>query len=153
MSVRLISFCILAGEFTRVKESMNNSIRKVLSLPVLLAVLVLNVNAAASADEVKERADIPDQYKWDLSAMYVSNEAWEADVKKLQDKTPEMVAFKGRLAESGTTLLAAIKKQEELSQILGNLYVYAGLKSFEDLRDSDNSAMFSRARSLNSELS
>ena len=130
---------------------MKNTLRKTIS--VLLAVLVLNLAVPAVAGEVKERADIAAQYKWDLSAMYASNEAWEADVKKLQDKTPELVAFKGRLAESGETLLAAIKKQEELNKILGNIYVYAGLKSFEDLRISENGAMFSRAQSLNSELS
>jgi oligoendopeptidase F len=129
---------------------MNQIIRKTLCVPFLIATLATNF--AAAAGEVKERADIPAEYKWDLTSMYASAEVWEADVKKLQDKTPEMVAFKGRLADSGATLLAAIQKQEELSKILGNVYVYAGLKSFEDLRNSENGAMYSRTRSLNSEL-
>ncbi len=115
-------------------------------------VALLSFAAAPYAEEVKERADIPAKYKWDLSDMYASTQAWEADVKKLKIKTAEMEQFKGHLADSGETLLAAIKKQEELSQILGNIYVYAGLKSFEDQRNSDNGAMFSRARSLNSEF-
>ncbi len=124
------------------------------TLPLLLAAVLCSFSIfAALADEVKERADISAQYKWDLTSMYDSTEAWEADIKKLQAKTPEIEQFKGRLAESGETLLAAIQKQEELSQILGNIYVYAGLKSFEDQRISENSAMFSRARTLNSELS
>ncbi|MBE9539847.1 MAG: oligoendopeptidase F [Proteobacteria bacterium] len=130
---------------------MNQVIRKTLTLALFTASLALT--ATVIADEVKEREDIAAEHKWDLSAMYASTEAWEADVKKLQAKTPEMVAFKGRLAQSGDTLLAAINKQEELNQILGNLYVYAGLRSFEDLRISENGAMFARARSLNAELS
>lgn len=130
---------------------MNKIIRKTLGIPFLVVALLANF--AAAADEVKERADIPAEFKWDLTSMYVSTEAWEADIKKLQDKTPEMVAFKGRLADSGETLLAAIKKQEELSKILGNVYVYAGLQFFEDMRIGENGAMFSRAKSLNSELS
>ena len=113
----------------------------------------LGFAAALFADEVKERADIPAKYKWDLSSLYGSTEAWKADVKKLQTKTAEMETFKGHLADSGETLLAAIRKQEELNQILGNIYVYAGLKSFEDLRNSDNGARFSRARSMNAEFS
>ena len=64
-----------------------------------------------------------------------------------------MDQFKGHLADNGETLLAAIKKQEELNQILSNIYVYAGLRSFEDLRDSENGARFSRARSINAEFS
>ena len=131
--------------------AMNTAIRKTFTASLLAITCAWNFTAVSA--EVKERPDIPAQYKWDLSAMYDSSEAWEADVKKLQGKTPEMLAYKGRLAESGNTLLAAIKKQEELSQILGNIYVYAGLKSFEDLRNSENGAMFSRARTLNSELS
>jgi oligoendopeptidase F len=120
-------------------------------LPLL--VLLLSVSVVSSAAEVKERADIPAKYKWDLSSMYASTEAWEADIEKLQAMTPEIVKFKGHLGDSGKSLLAAIKKQEEMSYILGNVYVYAGLKSYEDLRNSDNSAMFSRARTLNAELS
>jgi oligoendopeptidase F len=118
-----------------------------------LLALLMSVSVVSSAAEVKERADIPAKYKWDLSSMYSSTEAWEADIKKLQAMTPEVVKFKGHLGDSGKSLLAAIKKQEELSYILGNVYVYAGLKSYEDLRNSDNSAMFSRARTLNAELS
>ncbi len=129
---------------------MNQTIRKTFTLALFTASLALSTTIVA--DEVKERADIPAEYKWNLTSMYASTEAWELDIAKLQAKTPEIVAFKGRLQESGETLLAAIKKQEELSQILENIYVYAGLKSFEDLRNSEHGAMYSRAQSLNSEL-
>ena len=66
------------------------------------------------------------------ASMYASNEAWEADFETLQEMIPEIGQYKGRLAESGETLLAAIRKQEELAQIAANLFVFAGLKSFED---------------------
>ncbi len=132
---------------------MKNGRKSIANLSVLLTVLAFNFSAGAASDVVKERVDIPGQYKWDLSAMYVSSDVWEADVKTLQGLTPQMVAYKGRLGRSGETLLAAIQKQDELNQILENIYVYAGLKSFEDLRNSENAAMFSRAQSLNSKLS
>lgn len=125
--------------------------KQVFLLP--LATLLLALTALPFAAEVKERAEIPAQYKWDLSSMYSSTQAWEADIQKLQAMTPELVEFKGHLGDSGKSLLAAIKKQEELSYILGNVYVYAGLKSYEDQRNSDNGALFSRARTLNAELS
>ncbi len=133
---------------------MNKAIKKALTLPLTLVIFLLGCTATtAVAEGVKARADIPAQYKWDLTAMYASTEAWEADIEQLQNRTPEIVAYKGRLAESGEILLAAIKKREELSRILGDIYVYAGLKSFEDVRISESAAMFSRAGSLEAEFS
>jgi len=125
--------------------------KQVLLLPLVALLMALATPLLAA--EVAQRAEIPAQYKWDLSSMYSSTKAWEADIKKLQAMTPEIVKFKGHLGDSGKSLLAAIKKQEELSSILGNIYVYAGLKSHEDQRNSENGAMFSRARTLNAELS
>lgn len=104
------------------------------------------------ADEPKERSEVPAEYKWDLSSMYASSEAWEADKEKFESLLPEIGKFKGHLADSGETLLAAITKIEEISQIAGNLYVYAGLSSFEDLRVGENSARFSEASTLIADL-
>jgi len=115
-----------------------------LALPMLVS--------TATADEPKERSEIPAQYKWDLSSMYASNEAWDADRKKFESMLPEIGEFKNHLADGGETLLSAIKKIEEVNQIAGNLYVYAGLSSFEDLRVGENSARFSEAQALYARL-
>jgi oligoendopeptidase F len=116
---------------------------------LVLATLALPLMVSpAFADEPKERSEIPAEFKWDLSSMYSSNEAWEADREKFQSMLPEIGKFKGRLADNGETLLAAITKIEEVTQIVENLYVYAGLSSFEDLRVGDNSARFSEAGTL-----
>src|SRR5210317_257652 len=65
---------------------------------------------------------------------------------------PEVREIKGHLADGGETLLSAIRKIEELNKIDGNLYVYAGLSSFEDLRVGENSARFSEAQALYARL-
>jgi len=115
-----------------------------LALPMLVS--------AAIADEPKERSEVPAQYKWDLSSMYATREAWDADREKFESMLPEIREFKGHLADGGETLLSAIKKIEEVSQIAVNLWVYAGLSSFEDLRVGENSARFSEAQSLRARL-
>ena len=94
----------------------------------------------ALADDPRERSEIPAEFKWDLTAMYASNEAWKDDKEKFEAMLPEIEQFKGHLADDGEALLAAIKKIEEIQQIVVNLYVYAGLSSFEDLRAGENSA-------------
>jgi len=100
-----------------------------------LAALALTMLVyTATADEPKERSEVPDQYKWDLSSMYASREAWDADKKKFESMLPEVREFKGHLADGGETLLSAIEKIEEINQIVGNLYVYAGLSSSRRIR-------------------
>ncbi len=114
----------------------------------LAAALALTLPLAAQSADLRERDEVPEQYKWDLTAMYKNADAWEADKAKLLESLPKMEAYKGRLGESGDTLLAAIKQNEALSTLAGNLYVYAGLKSFEDTRVSENAARFSEAQGL-----
>jgi oligoendopeptidase F len=102
----------------------------------------------AFAEEPKERSEVPAEYKWDLSSMYASDDAWRADKEKFEAMLPDIEEFKGHLADGGETLLSAIRTIEEINQIIGNLYVYAGLSSFEDLRAGENSARFSEAATL-----
>ena len=123
--------------------------KKLLALAALAIPMLVST---AIADEPKERSEVPAQYKWDLSSMYATREAWDADREKFEAMLPEILEFKGHLADGGETLLSAIMKIEEISQIVGNLYVYAGLSSFEDLRVGENSARFSEAQALYAKL-
>lgn len=110
--------------------------------------LALLFSTPAIAKEAPERADIPDEYKWDLSSMYASADAWEADVGKFQEMLPKIAAFKGKLGQDGETLLAAVKTMESVESVIADLFVYAGLKSYEDMRAGEHTARFSRAQSL-----
>ncbi|HUF10101.1 MAG TPA: oligoendopeptidase F [Rhodothermales bacterium] len=116
--------------------------------PVLLVVIA---SIPAFSQEVPERSEIEEQFKWDLTPFYASDDAWEADFEKVQALMPELTRFKGRLAESGETLYEAIMAQEEAARLLTDLYVFSGLKFFEDQRAGKYGGMFSRAGALNSQ--
>lgn len=116
-----------------------------LSASVAAAVML---SSGAHAADTPEREDIAAEYKWDLSSMYSSDAAWEEDAERLDGLIDEVLAYKGRLAEGGDVLLQALKAQEKASRLVGDLYVYAGLRSFEDQRNSENAARFSRAQGL-----
>lgn len=136
---------------SRNPSSRNTVSRSTLSRNLLLSASVaaaLFLPGAAQAADTPERADVPAEYKWDLSSMYSSTTAWEEDAARLDELIDAVVAYKGRLAESGDVLLQALKAQEKAARLVGNLYVFAGLRSFEDQRDGDNSARFSRAQGL-----
>ncbi|MBT7880376.1 MAG: oligoendopeptidase F, partial [Gammaproteobacteria bacterium] len=83
-----------------------------------------------------------------LTDMYASTDEWEADILKYNTLLPEIESYRGRLGNDGKTLLAAIQKMEEIEMLISDIFVYAGLKSYEDMRVGENSANFSQARTL-----
>jgi oligoendopeptidase F len=120
-----------------------------MTLSRLLA-LTLAALLAASIQAAPDRADIPAEYKWDLSSMYASTDAWEADVVRFEAMLPDVTAFKGKLGKNGETLLKALHTREEATEIFGNVFVYAGLLHFQDQQVSENAERWSKARALNS---
>jgi oligoendopeptidase F len=114
----------------------------------LIPLILLICTSSLHAEEPKERDEIAEKYKWDLTDMYVSTDRWEADIVKYNALLPEIESYGGRLGSDGKTLLAAIQKMEEIEMLISDIFVYAGLKSYEDMRVGENSANFSRARTL-----
>ena len=119
-----------------------------MNIKTLPLMLLMVMSLSTVAGEPRERSEIDDRYKWDLSSMYASPDAWEADVKAFDRVLPKISAFKGKLGTDGKTLLAAIETVTEINSLAGDIYVYAGLKSFEDMRVGENNANFSRAQGM-----
>ena len=117
----------------------------------LLMIATLGVCAPGLTKEVPERDDIASQYKWDLTDMYADAAAWDADRERFLESLSTLSAHRGHLGDSGARLLQAIESIQAVETIIANLYVYAGLKSYEDTRISENAARFSEAQGLYSQ--
>jgi len=104
---------------------------------VLIAFLVSSLLPAQEPD----RSKIPDQYKWDLTPLYPSDEAWRSAKEKLVAEIPAMRQFHGTLASSPQRLADALETQSRLEKTFGRLSLYAGLISDQDTRVSQYQAM------------
>lgn len=102
------------------------------------------VAAAAQSTKIPARDQIEDRYKWDLKSIYDSDDAWEVDFARIQEWTPELTTFKGRLGESAEVLLECLKTGDRIRETLGRLSVYAHLKRDQDTRVSSYLAMSDR---------
>ncbi len=102
--------------------------------------------------KLKKREEIEENYKWDLKKMYADDEAWEKDFNTAREKTEEIRQYEGRLGESAHTLFEALSKKDQLSRIIGNIYVYARMKKDEDNRITKYQAMSEKAQSLSVEI-
>lgn len=106
-----------------------------------------------STQTLPKRSAVPVEQTWDLATIYPSDAAWEADFAKVTAAIPTLTAYKGRLKESGDVLLEALSKRDDVSQILGRLYVYANMRSHQDTADSHYQALADRVTTLSSQLS
>ena len=80
-----------------------------------------------SKETIPLRKDVPQEYKWDLSSIYKSDDEWEADLKAIPAATEKLASFKGRLSESKEVLLEALQADQALDMLLENFYHYANL--------------------------
>ncbi len=100
----------------------------------------------------KARDQIEDKYKWDLSVMYASNDAWETDYRKAEEGLSRLLEFKGSLANPGK-LGQFLQRYIDHSVIKENLYVYANVRFFEDTRNAVYEEMKGRIELLVSKIS
>lgn len=99
-----------------------------------------------------KRSEVPVAMTWDLTTIFATEEAWEADFKKVQDSLGKFAAFKGRLGRSGRILLEALTLSDEVGAIMGRLYLYAHLSSDVDTTVSHFAGLKQRALKLDSQL-
>jgi oligoendopeptidase F len=108
------------------------------SCVTLGALVVLTLSAAA---QERDRARIPDQYKWNLADIYPTDAAWRAAKDKLAADLPQLRQYQGKLTSSAATLADALDKQYGFDKELSRLYVYASLLADQDTRDAAHQGM------------
>lgn len=82
------------------------------------------------------REEIDEQYRWDLSSIFESDEAFLAALEEAKKLPPRFASFQGKICASAADLLAYLKLDDETGLILTKLANYAERKSDEDTRES-----------------
>ena len=95
-----------------------------------------------------KREEIPQQYKWKMEDLYITNEAWETDLKKLQDGIKELQKYEGTLGNSAENLLKMHETCDELNQIAEKVYVYANQRLHENTGNAYYQGLAGKAQML-----
>ena len=95
---------------------------------------------AAAAPQLRDRADIPDRHKWNLSHIFSDWAAWQAAYAGLERKIGEYAALQGTLARGAEGLLTAMKLSDDIGQLTYKVWYFASLKHDEDQRDNQSNA-------------
>lgn len=97
---------------------------------------------------IPSRQDIELKDTWRLEDMYENTEMWQKAVNKVVTLSEEILNFRTQIGTSSETLLHCLQKQDELSSILDQVYVYAKMKRDEDNQVSEYQGMTQKANSL-----
>jgi oligoendopeptidase F len=103
----------------------------------------LPADAAAAeppATRSRRREDIADRYKWNLTDIFPTWDAWDAGYKDLEAGIDRYAALKGTLASGPERLLEAFRLSETLGQLAYRVWYFPSLRHDEDQRDNSVNA-------------
>ncbi len=101
-----------------------------------------------STKAIPKRSEVPVEDTWDLSDIFASDEAWEAEFEAMKALPKRIAALQGTLGRSAGDLLGWFRLQDELSVRLTKLHGYANCSSDQDTADARYVDMKSRAMSV-----
>ena len=103
------------------------------SLALLAMAMINPLTQTARADE---RAQVPEQYKWNTADLYPSEEAWTKQKDDVASRIPKLASFQGKLGASADSFYTALSALMDLDKDLSHLSTYASMRSDEDTRVS-----------------
>lgn len=104
--------------------------------------------APAKGKTVPTRAEIPEVDTWDLTPLYSSAEAWEQELQAVAASFPDVMKFRGRIAEGPGTLRDLLEFEKALNLRIEQLNQYASLRVTEDSSNAESLAREGRLQAL-----
>jgi oligoendopeptidase F len=85
---------------------------------------------------------------WDLTDLFPTDAAWEAERAAILKDIPALKSFQGKLGSSPATLKTALQAQSDINRRTSRLYTYASLKADEDRRVAANQERKQKAQDV-----
>ena len=86
-----------------------------------------------ASEKIPMRNEIPEEYTWDLTAIFASDQQWLAEYEALAQIPAELEQRRGTLCSSGEALLDFLRMEDAISLRLEALMGYASCKGDQDL--------------------
>ena len=99
--------------------------------------------------EIKDRSEIDENYKWDLSSIYKTLDDFYSDEKKTIELINTLPNYKDSMLKNGESLYNTTTKILEVSRMVEKLYTYAHLKYNENITLSSSIELLDRVTNLN----
>ena len=93
------------------------------------------------AKELPKRSEVKEEYTWDVSAMYASKAAWEADLKEVVTIVSDLAKLEGSVMASAEKLLTALELGARAEQKIDLAFNYAERLFDQDQKNTEHQAM------------
>ena len=94
------------------------------------------------------RSEVPEEFTWDLSDVFASDDKWSEELEALKAYPERMAAYAGKLGESAKTLLDWFTLSDEITVRVSKFVQYASCRSDQDVGNSFYQGMRSKAFSM-----
>ncbi len=101
---------------------------------------LLSPAEAAAAPPLRDRDQIPDRFKWNLTSIFETGTRWHEGYLELDGKIAAFAALQGTLADGPGALLDALKLRDEIGQLAYKVWYFASLWYDQDQRDNEINA-------------
>src|SRR4051794_803190 len=91
---------------------------------------------ALAPSALRERVDIADQYKWNLSSIFESWDSWQRAYEELDRRIADFAALQGTLGQGADALLNALTIRDTIGQLEYKVWYFASLWYDQDQRDN-----------------
>lgn len=103
---------------------------------VLLAATAAQAQPAANTNPAEAAPD--PRMVWDLTRLFPTDAAWDAERKAFQAEISKLAAFKGTLGRDAASLRKALDTISALNQRMGRMWVYASTQASTDNGNARN---------------
>ncbi|OPG15365.1 oligoendopeptidase F [Ferroacidibacillus organovorans] len=100
-----------------------------------------------------KRSDVPLQETWDLTDLFESHAAWEAELDAIRAALPSVTKYHGQLAEGAEGLAACLEAREALQIRMNRVASYATFRLSTDSLEPNHQADTARVATLDTEFS
>jgi oligoendopeptidase F len=94
------------------------------------------------------RSKVKKQQTWNSESVFATAEAFDAEMKSILDRLPDIKKYQGHLGDSIDTFLEAVQAIDKLEQRSAKVRVYATMSSAVDANDEQGASMNSNAMSM-----
>jgi oligoendopeptidase F len=95
---------------------------------------------ATAPPQLRNRTDIPDRFKWNLTHIFPTWDAWKAAYDELDTKIGAYAALQGSLSKGPAQLLAAYRQRDDIGASSYKVWYFPALQYDQDQRDNDINA-------------
>ena len=99
-------------------------------------------------DKLKTRSEINELDKWDLTGIYKSEEDFYSDCDRLLSLIDEFENIKDTMMYSGSSLYSVLKKDDEITILIYQLYMYAHLNKDTETTNTNYQKMYGKIHSI-----